>query len=96
MKKLMTLAAILTLASGCASTSPGRMTIAEWDSRSPEQITAMVPADTAVFENPGAAKEETTKEAKAMPLEWWSALFDMISGIRVRIRIGTLEWGASK
>ena len=92
MKKLLILTAVLTLASGCASTSPGRMTIAEWDSRSPEQITAMVPADTAVFENPGAAKSEE----KAMPLEWWSALFDMVSGIRVRIRIGTLEWGATK
>ena len=96
MKKLIVLAAVVTLASGCASTSPGRWTFAEWDSRSPEQITAMVPADTAVFENPGEAKAEEKADAKAMPLEWWSALFDMISGIRVRIRLGTCEWGASK
>ena len=96
MKKILLTVAVLTLASGCASTSPGRWTFAEWDSRSPEQITAMVPADTAVFENPGTAKEAEKDAAKAMPLEWWSALFDMISGIRVRIRLGTCEWGASK
>ena len=96
MKKLIVLAAVVTLASGCASTSPGRFTTVEWDSRSPEQISAMVPADTVVYENPGAAKVDEKADAKAMPLEWWSALFDMISGIRVRIRIGTCEWGATK
>lgn len=96
MKKILLIAALLALASGCRSTSPGRITIAEWDSRSPEQITAMVPADTAVFENPGTAKEEPKDTAKGMTPSWWSGLFEMISGIRVRIRLGTCEWGASK
>lgn len=94
MKKLLLIPAFTLLLSGCASTSPGRIALAEWDSRSPEQITAMVPSDTALFENPGAAKE--VKDEKAMPLEWWSALFDMVSGIRVRLRIGVCEWGATR
>ena len=79
---------LAVLLGGCASTVPGRFTGVEWESRSPEQLTAAVPSDTAVYGNSASAK------AEARPFTQWQALFDMISGLRVRIRICTAEWGS--
>ena len=88
MKRIIVAAALL--AGGCASTSPGRYTTLEWDSRSPEQITAAAPMDTAVYTNAGGSAKD------ARGFDAWTALFDMISGLRVRIRLVTVEWGPTK
>ena len=78
------------LLGGCAS-APGRFTGVEWESRSAEQMTAAAATDTAVYNEAAAAKP-----VEARPFSQWQALFDMISGLRVRIRIICVEWGAPR
>ena len=84
--------AAMLLASGCA-TAPGQLSIIEWDSRSKEQIEASTKADIAVYETQSAVvKEETSSRA----FTEWKAFFDLISGIRVRIRVIWIQWGCGK
>lgn len=88
--KTMAAALALAVAGGCASTVPGRFTGVEWDSRSPEQLAAAVQTDTAVYDTPAAEQEQ------ARAFTEWKALFDMISGLRVKIRLACVEWGSDK
>lgn len=73
---------------GCAS--PCRFVGAEWDSRSPEQIVAATPGDAAVFE------KATADKAESRAFTEWKALFDLISGLRVRLRFIVVESGGEK
>ena len=87
--KCLALLAPLLIVSGCA-TAPGQFAALEWDSRSKEQIEASTPADTAVYQT--GAKDAAQPRA----FTEWKALFDLISGLRVRIRFVYVQWGAGK
>ena len=80
---------MVILNAGCAS--PCRFVGAEWDSRSPEQIVASTPGDSAVFEK-AASSDKTESRA----FTEWKALFDLISGLRVRLRLVVVESGGEK
>lgn len=86
---VVVLAVMLVMFSGCKA--PGSVTLLGWDSRSPEQLAAAVPIDTAVYARNGAgAKQESRAFTE------WKALFDMISGLRVSIFVGQIRWGETK
>lgn len=80
-------ALIAWLSGGCASMPErGYFSVAEFDSRDPEQIVAATPSDTAVYLG------STTNEAKERSFTAWAALFDMIAKLKVRVRVLTLQW----
>lgn len=64
----------------------GYFSVAEFDSRDPEQITAAVPSDIAVY------SQSSSNEAKERSFTAWAALFDMIAKLKVRVRVLTLQW----
>jgi hypothetical protein len=94
---VVALAAMLVavlVTSGCTTASPGRVTLGEWNSLSAEQMTAITPSDEAVYggvDNRGTVAEDV---AKAGPT-WWVDLAEIISGLRVRIQLVRVEWGAT-
>ena len=88
--RMLVFAAAALVFCGCKSTVPGRFTTFDWDSRSPEQIAASVPADTAVYQRTSVEKPADTSPRFAD----WVALAKVISEFRVRIRLGALEWGS--
>ena len=87
--KLIAFASAALLLGGCASTVPGRFTTMEWDSRSPEQISASQISDTAVYGSVSKGAEESVSRFTE-----WVALAKVISEFRLRIRLGALEWGS--
>lgn len=96
MKKLMmlSLVGIALIGSGCAQ---GRLRILNLDFRKPEQIQAGVAEAEAPFKDWSAADCQETPQpvltAKAFPLEWYTALFDMIAKLEARLCLFELEWG---
>ena len=88
--RVFAVVALALVLGGCKSTVPGRFTTFDWDSRSPEQIAASVPADTAVYQRTSVEKPADTSPRFAE----WVALAKVISEFRVRIRLGALEWGS--
>ena len=86
-------AAIMAGATATSTLGGGQVSVIEWDSRSPEQIAASVPADTVVFQKQGEAKGGNIV---TRAFAEWKALFDMISGLRVRIRLVNIQWGSDK
>lgn len=89
---LVVVLVILVFCGGCRSTSPGRFTLGEWNSMSPEQMTAVTEADTALYESPG---ESVVRDDKNVDKSFsaWTELAKIISGLRVRIRVLCIEWG---
>lgn len=81
------IATIITWLSGCASIPErGYLSVAEFDSRDPEQISASVPSDIAVY------SQNSSSDAKERSFTAWAALFDMIAKLKVRVRVFTLQW----
>lgn len=96
MKKLIVIALMAVLLTGCKSA--GRFSGIDWDSRSAEQLVASQPYDQAPFATgcvDNTARAEAA-QAKAMPVGWWDGLMKMLTGIRVHIKVVTVEWGATK
>lgn len=83
---LVALLALLVMCCGCAS--PGRVSVLEWDSRDDAQIRAQA-ADTAAFYGSSvpAATEKAEKSATA-----WAAFLEIVSRLRVRVRVLSVEW----
>lgn len=92
MKKLLFTALCALALTGCKSTVPGRIVGVEWDSRGPEQITAMEATDAAVYG--GTGKDKAAPEARSFTA--WGEMFKMITALRVRLRVATIEWGSEK
>lgn len=97
MKKLMVLAfAGLVLASGCTQ---GRVRFLHLDFRKPEQIRAGVAEAEAPFKdwkvcstNAPAAAPAPVAQAQGLPLEWYTALFDMIAKLEADLCLFEMEW----
>lgn len=83
------LALALLICAGCAS--PGRVALAEWDSRDEAQIRACA-AETEAFYGDGGGCGDT-KDARAFSA--WAELFDMVTKLKVRLRLVSVEWGAA-
>ena len=99
MKKLMMLAlcASMLVCGGCAQ---GRIRILNLDFRKPDQISAGVAEAEAPFKDWSAADCQEPAQApqastKALPLEWYTALFDMIAKLEARLCLFELEWKCS-
>ncbi len=87
MKKVIAcLCTAMLLSSGCATR--GQLAILEWDSRSPEQVGATIPADTAIM----LESRTDTPEPEQKSFVAWSALFTMISSLKVRLRVFHMQW----
>ena len=74
---------------GCASGSRGRISAAEWDSRSPEQLQAAQAEGAAVF---GEAAGPVAQARIADP-SLYAAAIDALTKLRVRVRVLSAEWG---
>ena len=101
MKRLMMLAPLaLLLACGCAT--QGRIRLLNLDFRKPDQITAGKTEAEAPFKDWGACSTNAPAVAPAMaktealPLDWYTALFDMIAKIEARVCLFELEWAGFK
>ena len=87
--RIFGVAAVALLLSGCKTSAPWRFVVAEWDSRSPEQLAAATTADTAVF-----APAETRAVGEPQPrFTEWVALAKVIGEFRVRLRVLVFERG---
>ena len=84
MKKIIVMAA-LALCGGCATN--GRVSVVDWDSREASQIEAAQYEAGVIFDG-GKEKKETQRAGFAA----WQELFDMITKLRVRIRVISVEW----
>jgi len=85
---------IILANSGCTSASPGRVTLGEWNSLSAEQMAAIATSDAVVYET-ASGKTSALEESKNVGADWWVDLAKIISGLRVRIRVICVEWGAA-
>lgn len=83
------LALALLICAGCAS--PGRVALAEWDSRDEAQIRASA-AEAEAFYGDGGCGD--AKDARAFSA--WAELFDMVTKLKVRLRLVSVEWGAAR
>lgn len=78
----------LLICCGCAS--PGRVALAEWDSRDEAQIRASA-VETEAFYGDGGCGD--AKDARAFSA--WAELFDMVTKLKVRLRLVSVEWGGA-
>lgn len=87
MKKLMAVAMVMALACGCASN--GRVAVVDWDSREAAQIQAAQYEAGCIY-----GDEQQEQQTEKAGFSAWAELFDMITKLRVRIRVISVEWAA--
>lgn len=88
MKKLLV---GLMLCAGCAT--QGRLGIVDIDFRKPAQIEAGAREAEAPYRDCDKdACVEPEVAAQGLPLEWYTALFDMVTKLECRITLFKLEW----
>jgi len=79
----------LLLCCGCASN--GRVNVVDFDSREESQIKAAQYEDGCVY---GADRTDEQAEKGERAFSAWAELFDMITKLKARIRVISVEWAA--